>query len=151
MSRLNLPDFPFNVKKEGDKYLIFDVYRKKFVVMTPEERVRQYFLAYLVNFKSYQQGRIAVETEIKINTLSRRCDAVVYSKLGSPQMILEFKAPEIKISQKTIDQICNYNLKLNVAYFVISNGLQHFCGKIDPRTKKLVFMKDIPCMNEIEG
>ncbi|MFB6318718.1 type I restriction enzyme HsdR N-terminal domain-containing protein [Saccharicrinis sp. FJH54] len=149
MTRLNLPDHPFNIKKEGEKNLIFDVFRKRFVVLTPEEHVRQYFLAYLLNYKNYQRGLIAVETEIKINGLSRRCDAVVYNKQGKPVMILEFKAPEIKISQKTMDQICNYNLKLNVTYFVISNGLQHFCGKIDKHNNAFTFLSDIPDMNTI--
>lgn len=149
MTRLNLPDHTFNLKKDGSKTLIFDVFRKRFVVMTPEEHVRQYFLAFLMNYKNYQRGLIAVETEIKLNTLSRRCDAVVYNKKGEPVMVLEFKAPEIKISQKTMDQVCNYNLKLNVAYFVISNGLQHFCGKIDKSNNTFRFLNDIPDQNDL--
>lgn len=150
MTRLNLPDHTFNIKKKEGKTLIFDVFRKRFVVLTPEERVRQYFLAYLLNHKNYQKGLIAVETEIKVNTLSRRCDAIVYNKKGLPLMIIEFKAPEIKITQKTMDQICNYNLKLDVSYFVISNGLQHFCGKINKQQKTFEFLNDIPEQNALE-
>lgn len=149
MTRLNLPNSAFNIKKEGDKTLIFDVFRKKFVVLTPEEWVRQNFLAFLHTQKNYPLGLIAVETEIKVNTLSRRCDAVLYDKTASALMIMEFKAPEVKITQKTLDQICNYNLKLNVTYFVISNGMQHFCGKINKETRKLQFLDTIPDFNTI--
>lgn len=151
MTRLNLPDHPFNTKKEGQKMLIFDVYRKRFVTMTPEEEVRQHFLAYLVHHKNYTPGKIAVEAEIKMNNLSRRCDAIIYSSKGRPLLIAEFKAPDVKITQNTIDQISNYNMELKVSYLILSNGIKHYCVHIDNKTGQFKFLKDIPFYEQINS
>lgn len=150
MQSLNIPYHELKFKNDGSSRMVYDVYRNKYVAFTPEEAVRQYFLAYLTIDLKYPAGLIAVETEIKVFGLSRRCDAVVYSKNRQPVMILEFKAPEVSIDQKTIDQVCNYNLKLNVGYFIVSNGLNHFCGKVDSEQQKLHFINEIPLYETLE-
>ena len=150
MNRLNLPERAFKFKNEGNNCMVFDTFRRKYVTYTPEEAVRQHFLAFLVEDLHYPKGLIAVETEIKINGLSRRCDGVVYSKNRVPVMIIEFKAPEITIDQKTIDQVCNYNLKLDVRYFIVSNGITHYCGEINRETGKLIFINEIPLYETLE-
>ncbi|MGC9374566.1 MAG: type I restriction enzyme HsdR N-terminal domain-containing protein [Bacteroidales bacterium] len=144
MERLNLPTYSFNIKfKEKRKY-IFDFIRKKYVLLTPEEWVRQNFLKYLVEEKKYPASLIAVEKEFKLNTLSKRSDAVVYNRLGQPFLIIECKATNVTINQKVFDQIARYNIKLNVEYLVVTNGLVHYCCKIDVENQNYYFLKDIP-------
>lgn len=149
MDKLNLPEYQFNIKTENNKSLIFDEIRKQFVSLTPEEWVRQNFLKYLINEKHYPQSLIAVEKQIVLNGLLKRCDAVVYNKLAEPKVIVEFKAPQIKISEKVFEQISRYNFKLKVDFLIVSNGLQHFCCKVDYENFKTAFLKDIPTFNEL--
>ena len=127
MKRLNLPTYSFNIKLIEQRKYIFDFIRKKFVILTPEEWVRQNFLRYLVEEKKYPASLIFVEKEFKLNNLSKRSDAVVYDRMGRPVLIMEFKAPEVKIDQKVFDQIARYNLKLQVKYLIVSNGVGHYC------------------------
>lgn len=141
MVLLNLPDYQFKIEK--DKNLIFDEIRKKYVKLTPEEWVRQNFLKYLILEKNYPQSLISVEHEIQLNSLSKRCDAVVFSRKGFPEMILEFKSPSIILSQTTFDQIFRYNLVLKVQYLIVSNGLKHFMCKINFQEKNYSFIKEI--------
>ena len=149
MKRLNLPTYSFNIKLIEQRKYIFDFIRKKFVLLTPEEWVRQNFLRYLVEEKKYPATLIAVEKEFKLNNLSKRGDAVVYNKSGKPFLIIEFKAPEVKINQKVFDQIARYNMKLSVDYLIVSNGLEHFGCKIDYTNKRYIFLKDIPFYESI--
>ncbi len=142
LPQLNLPSVEFNIKNEGGKLSILDILRKKFIRLTPEEWVRQHFVAYLVQQLNYPVGKIGNEIEIKLNGLSRRCDSVVYDGYGRPIGIVEYKAPQIKIDQKVFDQIFSYNLKLKVPYLFISNGMQHFACKIE--NEKPIFLKEIP-------
>ena len=149
MKRLNLPTYSFNIKLIEQRKYIFDFIRKKFVILTPEEWVRQNFLRYLVDEKKYSASLIAIEKEFKLNNLSKRSDAVVYNKSGNPALILEFKAPEVKIDQKVFDQIARYNMKLNVDYLIVSNGMEHYCCKIDYGNNSYIFLKEIPFYSEI--
>jgi hypothetical protein len=144
MESLNLPTYSFNLKLIEQRKYIFDFIRKKFVLLTPEEWVRQNFLKYLVEEKKYPASLIIVEKEFKLNNLSKRSDAVIYNKQGNPFIIVECKAPEVKIDQKVFDQIACYNMILKVDLLLITNGLQHFCCKLDLENGTYYFLKEIP-------
>ncbi|HKL07937.1 MAG TPA: type I restriction enzyme HsdR N-terminal domain-containing protein [Bacteroidales bacterium] len=144
MERLNLPTYSFNIKFKEQRKYIFDFIRRKYVLLTPEEWVRQNFLKYLVEEKKYPASLIAVEKEFKLNTLSKRSDAVVYNQSGNPFLMIECKATSVPIDQNVFDQIARYNMKLNVEYLVVTNGLAHYCCKIDIKNQKYYFLKDIP-------
>lgn len=144
MERLNLPTYSFNIKFKEQRKYIFDFIRKKYVLLTPEEWVRQNFLKYLVEEKKYPASLIVVEKEFKLNTLSKRSDVVVYNRLGQPFLIVECKATNVKMDQKVFDQIARYNMKLNVEYLVVTNGLEHYCCKIDVENRNYIFLKDVP-------
>ncbi|MGM0407434.1 MAG: type I restriction enzyme HsdR N-terminal domain-containing protein [Bacteroidota bacterium] len=149
MESLNLPTYSFNIKLKEQRKYIFDFIRKKYVLLTPEEWVRQNFLKYLVDEKKYPASLIAVEKEFKLNTLSKRSDAVVYNKSGIPVLIIECKAASVKIDQKVFDQIARYNIKLNVDFLVVTNGLDHYCCKIDFQNHTYSFLKGIPDFNQM--
>ena len=123
MEKLNLPTYSFNIKLIEQRKYIFDFIRKKFVLLTPEEWVRQNFLKYLVEEKKYPVSLIAVEKEFKLNKLSKRSDVIIYDKQGQPLLIVECKAASVKIDQKVFDQIARYNMTLKVDFLVITNGL----------------------------
>ncbi|MEE4196900.1 MAG: type I restriction enzyme HsdR N-terminal domain-containing protein [Bacteroidales bacterium] len=144
MERLNLPTYSFNIKLKEQRKYIFDFIRKKYVLLTPEEWVRQNFLKYLVEEKNFPASLIAVEKEFKLNTLSKRGDAVVYDTSGKPFLIVECKATTVKIDQKVFDQIARYTMKLNVEFLVVTNGLEHYCCKMDAANGQYYFLKDIP-------
>jgi hypothetical protein len=149
MEKLNLPTYSFNIKLIEQRKYIFDFIRKKFVILTPEEWVRQNFLKYLVEEKKYPASLIAVEKEFKLNQLSKRCDALIYNREGNPILIVECKAASVKIDQKVFDQIARYNMQLNVDFLVVTNGLEHYCCKIDYEKKEYYFLKDIPEYSQI--
>jgi len=151
MEKLNLPTYSFNIKLIEQRKYIFDFIRKKFVILTPEEWVRQNFLKYLVEEKKYPASLIFVEKEFKLNNLSKRSDAVIYSKSGEPVLIVECKAASIKIDQKVFDQIARYNMQLKVDFLVITNGLEHFCCKLDYLNKKYLFLKEVPEYNNLNN
>lgn len=151
MEKLNLPTYSFNIKLIEQRKYIFDFIRRKFVILTPEEWVRQNFLRYLVDEKKYPASLIAVEMEFKLNNLSKRSDAVVYNNLGNPLLIVECKASSVKIEQKVFDQIARYNMKLNVEYLVVTNGLEHYCCKIDYKNSNYVFLKEVPDFIKIKA
>lgn len=144
MQKLNLPNYIFKLKSNENKTLIFDKWRKKYMVLTPEEWVRQHFVQYLIDEKKYPVSLIAIEKQFTINNLKKRTDIVIFSSDGLPDIIVECKAPKIKISQDTFDQIARYNLKLNANYLVVTNGLQHYFCKLDKKNETYIFLKDIP-------
>ncbi len=144
MQQLNLPQFNFRIKTEGDKRFIFDSVRKKFLLLTPEEWVRQNFIQFLVQHKKYPQSLMAVEKQITLNNKLFRFDLVGYQRSGQPFLIAEFKAPGVKITQKAFDQVVRYNMTLKVKLVVISNGLQHFVCAIDYEKGDYTFLKEIP-------
>jgi len=146
---LNLPYFKARLRKMGEKTEIFDIIRKKFVTMTPEEWVRQHFIHYLIDEKKTPSGLIRVESGLRLNNTSKRSDILVCDRNGKPLMIIECKAGYIKISQDTFDQIARYNMSLKVKYLVVTNGLQHFCCQINYEKKSYQFLKQIPDYHEI--
>lgn len=127
---------------------IFDPYRRKYVAATPEETVRQWFCSFLTKEKNFPIVSIANECTININGLSQRCDTIVY-KQGNPVMLVEYKAPSVKISQDVINQALRYNSKLHVPYIVLCNGNQIFCIKIDYSNLSSIFLSDIPSFEEL--
>jgi hypothetical protein len=143
MLSLNLPQYEFTIN-QGPPAKIFDFIRKRYVALTPEEWVRQNFLKYLVNEKKYPQSLILIEQTLQVHRMKKRCDAVVYNNSGTPLMIIEFKKPEVSITQAVFDQIARYNIPLKVKYLMVSNGLQHFCSSIDFETNNYWFLDNVP-------
>ena len=144
MLRLNLPIFEFAIRKLNKNNQIFDSFRKKYVELTPEEWVRQNFLRYLVEEKKYPASLLAVEMEIGIGKLKKRCDAVIYSREMKPIVIVECKAATVKIAQEVFDQAARYNLALNVKYLSLTNGFEHFFCKVNQEKKNFEFLNEIP-------
>lgn len=144
MQPLNLPTYNFKIKSNENKYAIFDILRKKYVVLTPEEWVRQHIVHYLIYNKKYPLSRIAVEKKLSINNLTKRTDILVFNSKGVPEIIVECKAPSIKITQDAFDQIARYNLKLNANFLMVTNGLNHFYCNMDFKNECYIFLEDIP-------
>ena len=144
MIPLNLPDFDIKLAGTPNRPTILDILRRKYVALTPEEWVRQHFIHFLINYKKYPATLLANEVELKVGQKRLRADTILYSKDLKPLMILEYKAPHITITQKTFDQISVYNMLLHVDYLIVSNGLQHYCCKMDYNSKKYLFLEDIP-------
>ena len=144
MFRLNLPQYEIKIGEKDGKRTIFDFLRRKYVALTPEEWVRQHFTHYLIAHKGYPKGLMGNEVELHVGEKRLRCDTILYNKQTQPQMIIEYKAPTIQIQQKTFDQISVYNLLLHVDYLIVSNGLQHYCCKMDYDNQKYLFLQDIP-------
>ncbi|WP_321374275.1 type I restriction enzyme HsdR N-terminal domain-containing protein [uncultured Draconibacterium sp.] len=144
MYKLNLPEYTFRTKTENDKTWIFDSIRKKFMVLTPEEWVRQNFIQYLIQEKRYPQNLMAVEKQVLVNQQQRRFDLLIYQRNGTPFLIAEFKAPNVKITQNAFDQVVRYNMALRVKRVVVSNGMQHFACEIDYEKNSYSFLKEIP-------
>jgi hypothetical protein len=150
MKKLNLPDFDFTIiEKPSQKFEIFDEVRKKYVALTPEEWVRQNFIKYLINIKGYPASLIAIEKGLTVYKQPKRFDAVVYDKKAQPLMLLEFKAPEIGITQKVFEQISIYNQLLKVEYLLVSNGLKHYCCEISFEKEEIIFLKEVPEYNSL--
>ena len=143
MQLLNLPTYQFEIKSSENKQLIFDKIRKKYVVLTPEEWVRQNFVTYLLEEKKYPISLIAIEKQVTVNKLKKRFDILVFDKKGNHNIIVECKSPKIKITQDTFDQIARYNLALNAEYLIVTNGISHYYCKMDSENKKYVFLEDI--------
>jgi len=142
--KLNLPGFKFRFKQEGGQSFIFDDLRKKFVVLTPEEWVRQNFVKYLVEGKKYPPALMVVEKKVVINQLPQRFDLLVYHRNGQPFLIAEFKSPDIKITQQVFDQVVRYNMALKVECIVVSNGYNHFACRIDYIKNDFSYLNEIP-------
>tara|TARA_R110002072_G_scaffold51965_6_gene139103 strand:- start:3391 stop:3831 length:441 start_codon:yes stop_codon:yes gene_type:complete len=144
MQKLNFPSYSFRIKSSENKTLIFDIIRKKYVVLTPEEWVRQHVVLFLIEEKKYPISLIAVEKQLKINSLLKRTDVVVFNTKGTPEILIECKAPSVAISQATFDQIARYNLTAQSNYLMVTNGLDHYFCQIDVENETYVFLKDIP-------
>jgi len=144
METLNLPTYNFKLKNSQNKTLIFDKLRKKYVVLTPEEWVRQHFVHFLIDQKKYPETLIAIEKQLTINNLKKRTDILIFNSDGKPEVVIECKAPSIKISQKTFDQIARYNLQLKADFLIVTNGLTHFYCKMDFKNKTYIFLKNLP-------
>lgn len=146
---LNLPPADLHITKVGDKTLIFDTLRRKYVVLTPEEWVRQNFVSFLVNHKGFLAGLMNNEVSLVQNGIKRRCDTLVSDKYGNPLVIVEYKAPEINITQKVFDQIVRYNYVFRAKYLIVSNGLTHYCCHINYDEGNYSFLKEIPSYDDL--
>lgn len=144
MQKLNFPQYSFRFKNNQNKIAVFDDLRKKFVILTPEEWVRQHCVKFLQNEKNYPLSLINVEKQLKIASLTKRYDIVVFEPDGNIQMIVECKAPQIKISQDTFDQIARYNLTLKANFLMVTNGIDHYYCKMDYENETYIFLQDIP-------
>jgi len=148
---LNLPQYSFRIREKLEKKLIFDNFRRRWVALTPEEWVRQNFVRYLTEEKHFPASLVAIERSLKINQRDFRTDIVLFSKTGNPLVVVECKAPEVKISQLVFDQIARYNLDLRVSYLIVTNGLSHYCCRFDQHQLSYTFLAEIPDFNEIES
>lgn len=144
MQSLNLPAFPFRIREGEGRKQIFDVFRKKYVTLTPEEWVRQHFLAWMHLQKQYPLGLIAVEVSLKYHRLQKRADAIIYGKDGQPLMMVECKAPSVKLTQEVFDQIARYNFSFGVKYLAVTNGLVHYCCRREGESTSWVFLEEVP-------
>ncbi len=144
MKQLQFPTYSFRFKNSENKVAIFDEIRKKFIIVTPEEWVRQHVVQFLLQDKKYPKSHINVEKLLKINGLNKRYDVVVYKPDGNITILIECKAPGVKISQSTFDQIARYNMTLNADYLMVTNGLNHYFCKMDYQNEKYDFLKDLP-------
>ncbi|MDT7830363.1 type I restriction enzyme HsdR N-terminal domain-containing protein [Pricia sp. S334] len=144
MRPLNFPDYDFRLKNSENSTHIYDVIRKKFVVLQPEEWVRQHVVKYLLVDKGYPKSLINVERQLTVNHLRKRYDVVVFKSNGHIDVLVECKAPSIHITQRTFDQIARYNLQLQADYLMVTNGLEHYCCKMDLDAEKYRFLTDIP-------
>ena len=141
---LNLPAFDAKVIRKDGRTAIFDIIRRRYVALTPEEWVRQHFVHYLIEHKGYPRSLMANEVQLNLNHTRKRCDTVLYRRDLTAQMIVEYKAPDVEITQAVFDQIGRYNLVLHVDYLVVSNGLRHYCCRMDYAQNRYQFLHDIP-------
>jgi len=148
---LNLPQYSFRIRETSGKKSIFDGFRRRWVALTSEEWVRQNFARYLTDDKHFPASLVAVERSLRINQHDFRTDIVLFSKLGNPLVVVECKAPEVKISQQVFDQIARYNLDLRVSYLIVTNGLVHYCCRFDQSELSYTFLPEIPDYQEIEN
>ena len=151
MPILNLPEFELKTKIRAEKEYVFDRLRKQFVRLTPEEYVRQHFINYLIEYKHYPEALLANEVGIKLGNVKKRCDTVLYDKYLKPVVIIEYKSPTVSITQQVFDQIARYNIDLQVPWLIVSNGLQHFCCRIDYLHSNYCFEKEIPDYSRIKN
>ena len=144
MQQLNFPSYNFRFKNSENKVSIFDDIRKRFILLTPEEWVRQNTIQFLLQEKKYPKSYLNIEKLIKINDINKRYDIVVFQPDGSIFLLIECKAPEVKITQETFDQISRYNLTLKAQYLMVTNGLNHYFCQMDFEKEQYVFLKELP-------
>ncbi|NDV64434.1 type I restriction enzyme HsdR N-terminal domain-containing protein [Bacteroides sp. 224] len=150
MLSLNLPECSTKVILQNGKEAIFDIIRKRYVALTPEEWVRQHFVHFLISHKGYPKSLMANEVKVKLNGTCKRCDTVLFGKDLSARMIVEYKAPSVEITQAVFDQITRYNMVLKVEYLVVTNGLDHYCCKINYSDMSYSFLREIPQYEELK-
>ncbi len=153
LQRLNLPPLQSpHIERGADNVTrIFDPLRNKPVALTPEEWVRQHFTSWLIHHRGYPASLMGNEVSLTLNGMSRRCDTVLFTRQGLlPQMIIEYKAPKIEITQRVFDQIARYNMVLRAPYLAVSNGLSHYCLHIDYEAGKSRFLRDVPAYDELQ-
>jgi len=147
--QLNLPTYECRLREQNGRQQIFDVLRRRYVALTPEEWVRQHFVHYLIEHKGYPKGLLANEVELRVGEKHLRCDTVLYDKALHPKIIVEYKAPDIAITQKVFNQITVYNMLLHVDYLIVSNGMQHYCCQMDYEQNRYTFLSDIPNYDQL--
>jgi hypothetical protein len=144
MIPLNLPPFDYKLKKAEGKLWIFDVIRKKYIVLIPEEWVRQHFVHYLIYHQQYPKALIRVEGGLNYNQLQKRSDIVVYDRAGLPWMIIECKSPDVPVTDKTVFQASTYNATLKAKYLIVTNGLRHLVARIDWQNGTTEWLDELP-------
>ena len=149
MLSLNLPQAPLKIADKNGKKYIFDILRKKYISLTPEEWVRQHFVHFLIGHLGYPPGLLANEVSISLNGTSKRCDTVLYSQSLSPRMIVEYKAPDVKITSRVFEQISRYNIVLRVDYLIVTNGITHYCCKVDYSTGSCRYLSSVPSYTDL--
>lgn len=149
MVPLNLPSFQVRLSGTQERPAIFDILRRKYVALTPEEWVRQHFIHYLVEHLHYPSALLANEVQLRVGQKQLRADSVLYDRELRPRMVIEYKAPSIALTQKVFNQVSAYNLLLHVDYLIVSNGLQSYCCKMDYDHHKCLFIDHIPYYEEI--
>ncbi len=147
---LKIPTYSFKIKSEEGRSLIFDPFRKKFVRLTPEEWVRMNFAMFLVEDRGFPAGRMVIEQSLKFNQLSKRCDILVYNREMDPLIMVECKAPEVKIGKGVFDQISMYNLTFRVKYLIVTNGLENYFCRINFEDRNIEFLDRIPDYTDLE-
>ncbi len=153
MIKLNLPDYKFTIRDNNGRKEIFDSGRKKYVALSPEEWVRQNFIKYLVNEKKFPESLIVIESQLFYNKQKKRSDILAYNVNREPLLLVECKAPSVKIDDKVFNQVAMYNMSLKVKYLIVTNGLQHYCCYIDHEKSSYKFLKEVPVfetINEID-
>lgn len=149
MYQLNLPTYDLRLRRTGNHDMIFDVLRRKYVALTPEEWVRQHFVHFLIEHKGYPTALLANEIELRIGGKHLRADTLLYNKELRPHMLIEYKSPTIALTQKVFDQISAYNLLLHADYLIVSNGMQHICCRMDYEQNTYHFLEEIPDYSEL--
>lgn len=150
MLTLNLPSAPLKITTKENRRYVFDILRKKYVAMTPEEWVRQHFVHFLTGHLGYPCGLLSNEVMIRLNATVKRCDTVLYGLDMAPRMIIEYKAPEVEITQEVFDQITRYNSVLRVDYLIVSNGINHYCCRMNYSDNSYVFLPSIPAYEDLK-
>ena len=146
---LNLPPYPFKLHQKDDVILVFDELRKKDLVLTPEEWVRQHFVHFLILQKKYPKTLIKLEGGLKLNKLQKRTDILIFDKTGIPSVLVECKASSVKITQDVFDQIARYNMVHKVKYLAVSNGLHHYYCMMDYENNCYQFIEELPAYDEL--
>ena len=141
---LNLPPYPFKISDSNGQLTLFDEIRKKHLVITPEEWVRQHFVQYLINQKKYPKTLIKLEGGVKLNGMARRTDIVVFNPAGEKILMVECKAPSVAINQKVFDQVARYNITHKIGLLAVTNGLQHYYCTVDFNNQNYKFIEDLP-------
>jgi hypothetical protein len=144
MHQLNLPPFDYKIREINGKAAIFDNLRKKFIILTPEEWVRQHFVNLLITQYKYPKSLIKLESGLKYNRLQKRSDIVVYDRSGNIFLLVECKSADIKISQNTFEQVARYSLSLKAQHIAITNGLQNFCCSVNHEEAGYQYLNDLP-------
>jgi type I site-specific restriction endonuclease len=145
---LNLPPYPFKISDDNGQFSLFDEIRKKNIILTPEEWVRQHFVQYLIRQKGYPRSLIRLEGGLRLNGLQKRTDIVVFDSSGQRILIVECKAPSVSIDQKTFDQVARYNMVHKVSLLAVSNGLQHYYCTINHEKRNYLFIEELPAYSK---
>lgn len=151
MKPLKLPPCSLRIKEGPGNRLIYDPLRRKYVALTPEEWVRQHFVNYLTGWLGYPSGLIRIEAAFTLHSMVRRADILVHDRSGEPVLIVECKAPQVKITQEVFDQVINYNFSYGVRYLVVTNGITHFAGKTDIAKRSFELLDRIPDYETVTG
>jgi predicted type IV restriction endonuclease len=145
VNQLNLPTYKPSLKKDQGKVYIFDIIRKKYVVLTPEEWVRQHFINYLIQELKYPKSLFRIEGSLSYNKLQKRSDILIYNRDGKPWMLIECKSPTIKLTQKAFNQVAVYNMTIGAQYIAVTNGMVHYCYEGMKAGEEVKFLDDFPC------